>query len=164
MLFYSNFCQFSKEVLSRIIKLNVKNQVVLICVDVYRSKLPSNLSVVPTLMTHTGDMVIEEAIHERLDSLTSQNTPRDMFTGSATSFSFVDDAQGDGGFGGEDHYGVFGDDQKIYTPEDDMAAEEVTAAANHSSRSQNTSFEQLQSQRDQEMQNFLKNNPRTDRT
>lgn len=148
--------------LRRIIKLNVKNQVVLICVDVYRSKLPSNLNVVPTLMTHTGDMMVEEAIHDRLDKLTTQNTPRDMFTGSASSFSFVDDAQGDGGFGGEDHYGVFGDEQKIYTPEDDMSNEGATAATNNqtSSRSQNQSFEQLQSQREQEMQNFLKNNPR----
>jgi len=166
VLFYSNYCLFSKDVLSRIMKLNVKQHVVLVCVDVYKSKLPPTLRVVPTLMTPEGDMITEDEICERLSMLTSQHVPRDMYTTSGAAFSFVDDdpaggsgGGGGGGFGGEDHYGIFGEEQSIYTPDDD--------AVDNGNNGLNTgggghlSFEQLQAQREQEMQTFYKNNPRT---
>ena len=166
VLFYSNYCLFSKDVLSRIMKLNVKQHVVLVCVDVYKSKLPPTLRVVATLMTPEGDMITEDEICERLSMLTSQHVPRDMYTTSGAAFSFVDDdpaggsgGGGGGGFGGEDHYGIFGEEQSIYTPDDD--------AIDNGNNGLNTgggghlSFEQLQAQREQEMQTFYKNNPRT---
>ena len=163
VLFYSNYCLFSKDVLSRIMKLNVKQNVVLICVDVYKSKLPPTLRVVPTLMTPEGDMITEDEIYERLSTLTSQHVPRDMFTSSGAAFSFVDDADGGGGGGGggggEDHYGIYGEEQSIYTPDED-AVDSGNSGLN-SGGGGHLSFEQLQAQREQEMQTFYKNNPRT---
>ncbi len=140
ILFYSNFCQFSKEVLSRIIKLNAKQRFVLICVELYKARLPPQVTVVPTIMTTEGDIIVEDDIYTYLDGIasTTTNTPRDMFTSSATGFSFLE-GDGEGGYGGEDNYGVFGEEQKIYTPEDDG---EVQSGLN---------FEQLQSQRDMDI-------------
>lgn len=160
VLFYSNYCLFSKDVLSRIMKLNVKQQVVLICVDVYKAKLPPSLTVVPTLMTPDGDMITEDDIYDRLEVLSSQHIPRDMYTSSGAAFSFVDDADGDGGgFGGEDHYGIFGEEQAIYTPEED-SIDNGNNALNNGGGGGHLTFEQLQAQREQEMQAFYKNNPR----
>jgi hypothetical protein len=167
VLFYSNYCLFSKDVLSRIMKLNVKQHVVLICVDVYKRQLPPTLTVVPTLMTPDGDMITEDEIFDRLSMLTSQHVPRDMYTHSGAAFSFVDDADGDGsggggsggGYGGEDHYGIFGEEQSIYTPDEDS----IDPGNNglNSGGAGHLTFEQLQAQREQEMQVFFKNNPRT---
>jgi hypothetical protein len=168
VLFYSNYCLFSKDVLSRIIKLDVKQHVVLICVDVYKAKLPSSLTVVPTLMKADGNMITDDEIYDRLDVLSNQHVPRDMFTSSGTAFAFVDDGAGDGGFGGEYHYGIFGQDQEIYTPEEDAIdigggngnnAGQKSVAANNGGGN-NLTYEQLQAQRDSEMQAFQKTNPR----
>lgn len=138
VLFYSNFCQFSKEVISRIIKLNAKQHFVLVCVEVYKARLPPQVSVVPTILTTEGRVIVEDEIYTHLDAIAPATSgPRDMFTNSATGFSFLE--SGDGGYGGEDTYGVFGEEQKIYTPEDDG---DVQSSLN---------FEQLQSQRDMDI-------------
>lgn len=148
VLFYSNFCQFSKEVLNRIIKLNAKSRFVLICVELYKARLPPQVSVVPTIMTTEGDIIVEDGILAYLDAIPT-NTPRDMFTSSGTGFSFIEGEAGEGGYGGEDNYGVFGEEQKIYTPEDDG---EVQSGL---------SFEQLQSQRDMDVKKLYTNQIQT---
>ena len=168
VLFYSNYCLFSKDVLSRIMKLDVKQHVVLICVDVYKAKLPSTLSVVPTLMKADGKMITDDEIYDRLDVLSNQHVPRDMFTSSGNAFAFIDDGAGDGGFGGEYHYGIFGEDQEIYTPEEDSA--DTVGKGNNGGQKPggmggggvgggHLTYEQLQAQRDSEMQAFQKSNP-----
>ena len=141
-------------------KLDVKQHVVLICVDVYKAKLPSSLTVVPTLMKSDGKMITDDEIYDRLDVLSNQHVPRDMFTSSGTSFAFVDDGAGDGGFGGEYHYGIFGEDQEIYTPDEDAVEGMQKSAGPNSGGGSYLTYEQLQAQRDSEMQAFQKNNPR----
>lgn len=146
ILFYSNYCQFSKDVLSRIIKLDAKSDFVLVCVEVYKARLPPQVTVVPTILTRDGKLLIEDDINTYLDRSASKynNGPRDMFTQSLAGFSYLD--ANDGGYGGEDHYGVFGEDQKIYTPEEDGDAQG------------GLTFEQLQSQRERDIQSVLNKN------
>lgn len=147
VLFYSNFCQFSQDVLNRIIKLGIKDRFVLICVELYKSKLPPTLKVVPTIITRDGTEITDDALSQYIDMLVpSTSAPRDMFTTSAAGFSFIDAE--DGGFGGEEHYGVFGEEQRIETPEES----EIPAAMTTATRS--LTFEQLQSMRDMDDQNF----------
>ena len=111
-------------------------------------------------MTPDGDMITEDDIYDRLDILSSQHVPRDMYTSSGASFSFVDDAD-DGGGGGEDHYGIFGEEQAIYTPDEDMLeGGNANNGSNSGGGGGHLTYEQLQTQREQEMQAFFKNNPR----
>ena len=146
VLFYSNFCQFSQDVLNRVMKLGIKDRFVLICVELYKSKLPPNLKVVPTIITKDGAEITDDAVYQYIDRLVNANVPRDMFTSSAAGFSFVDAE--DGGYGGEDLYGVFGEDQRIETPEES----EIPASMTTATRS--LTFEQLQSMREMDDQNF----------
>ena len=64
MLFYSNYCQFSKEILVEITKNNIRHNLLLICVDSGKYKIPHCITTVPSILS--GDlkkMYIDDQIY-----------------------------------------------------------------------------------------------------
>jgi hypothetical protein len=143
VLFYSNYCLFSKKLLTDIQKLNLKDNFIMICVEHYKSAIPATIDRVPTIVTTERDILCEDRIHAYIEAIANggrsrsqeeakpakSNTPENMFSMTAAGFSYLDDDQagdGGGGGGGDDGgsvgsamYGLFGQDQRIETPADD---------------------------------------------
>lgn len=149
VLFYSNYCLFSKKLLTDIQKLNLKDNFIMICVEHYKSAIPSTIDRVPTIVTTERDILCEDMIHAYIEAVANSgrrtkeegngagnkevlhpknNAPENMFSMTAAGFSYLDDdgMAGGGGGGGDDAgsvgsamYGLFGQDQRIETPADD---------------------------------------------
>lgn len=102
LLFYSNFCDFSKEVVTQVTKKNLRHHVLLVCIDGGKYQIPSCISCVPSLLTANRDMVyVEKALHEYLEerarTLYPQHQDERIQTFSwegnnySESYSFVND-------------------------------------------------------------------------
>lgn len=119
IIFYSNYCVFSREVVDSIIKRDLKNNFVFICVDTNRHRIPQQIDRVPALyLRQTGDVIFEDDIITYIEKhITEDISPIDNSTYS-DCFSFLDDNQSQMGF---KQFGVFGQEQQIYTPDDDTS-------------------------------------------
>lgn len=64
VLFFSNFCKYSKDIIVLITKKNLTNFFVLICIDnpSVRGKLPSFVTCVPTLVTNKKEVLVDDTI------------------------------------------------------------------------------------------------------
>lgn len=125
VLFYSNYCVYSKQLMVDLNKLNLKDTFVMICVENYKRSIPPNIDRVPTIMTTSGEILCDDDIAMYLDSRISREVdpgtsnhvhdPEDLFSHTNAGFAYLDDdSRGNGGA-----YGIFGDDQHIETPEED---------------------------------------------
>ena len=129
ILFYSHFCNFSKEVMSLMHKLNIKNEFLLVCVEKFSRSIPKTITCVPTILTRNGQLLVEDDIqgyiqlvssHKKSSaSSSSSSSPQDVFSNTAAGFSYLDDpVEGNNGVD-SGAYGVFGMDQRIETPDED---------------------------------------------
>jgi hypothetical protein len=100
ILFYSNFCEYSKEVLGIIAKKNIRNDFVLVCVDNRTSNLPSFVDRVPLIFSITTEVIVDEGIQKYIDTKYSSNNgdlePFSLFSASGKSnysdaFSFIEE-------------------------------------------------------------------------
>ena len=62
ILFYSNFCEFSKEVIRDVTKKDLRSRFVFICIDDNRHKLPDIVDRVPTIVSNSHTVFIEDDI------------------------------------------------------------------------------------------------------
>ena len=78
LLFYSNFCEFSKEIIGILIKQNIRNNFLLVCVDTRKFDIPRVIDHVPAILRpNTGEVITEENLYKYLESITvttKQNT------------------------------------------------------------------------------------------
>jgi hypothetical protein len=130
ILFYSHFCNFSKEVLSMMHKMNVKNDFLLVCVEKHAKSIPKNITCVPTIMTRTQQFLVEDDIQGYIQIVASHKksggsggaadtAPQDVFSNTNAGFSYLDDPiEGNNGVD-SGAYGIFGMDQRIETPDED---------------------------------------------
>lgn len=71
VLFYSEFCFFSKDVMALITKKNVAASFLLVCVDTYRQMLPVFVHSVPTILTHDQRVLEGQAVLDLVDNMQS---------------------------------------------------------------------------------------------
>lgn len=67
ILFYSDYCFFSKDVMSLITKKNLVQLFLMVCVDAYRDQLPAFVQSVPTIFTHDRRVLEGESAHNYVD-------------------------------------------------------------------------------------------------
>lgn len=100
VLFYSNYCNFSKEVLGDIIKRNIRDLFVLVCVDQNRYTLPPFVDRVPLIVTPQKEIITDESLSKYIEELHKQhgNAEIEAFTVSTSRmsmfsdpYSFIDD-------------------------------------------------------------------------
>lgn len=69
VFFYSEFCQFSKDVMALITKKNVSTLFLPVCVDTYREMLPVFVHSVPTIFTHDKRVLEGQAAYDLIDNM-----------------------------------------------------------------------------------------------
>ena len=75
ILFFSNLCNFSKEVLSTITRKNIRNAFILICVDTV-TNLPPFVDRVPFIINkQTRDMYVDDNIDKIIDEIHKKMYP-----------------------------------------------------------------------------------------
>jgi len=104
ILFYSNYCTYSKEIVATFSKLGLQKSVVFICVDDRNIRLPRFITVVPTLYLNKQKKILtDEEITNWMNEQTKKEGEEDLMAyhgnngGYSSSFSFLDDG-GEGGF------------------------------------------------------------------
>lgn len=89
ILFYSNFCTYSKEVITSIQKTEFNNNITYICVDDRNIQLPSFVQAVPTIyLINEKKILVDDEITNWIESKTNTNNNDLMaYYDSGASFS-----------------------------------------------------------------------------
>lgn len=122
-MFYSNLCDFSKDVLTTLVKHQLKDSFMMVCVDNKNLRLPPFVDRVPLIYTTNKKLFADDHLMSYLKSKISSNTLQPysligMNTGSLSeSFSFLD-AGDEFGETSSRNYNLLGVEQKIYAPEE----------------------------------------------
>lgn len=70
LLFYSNYCDFCKEVINVLIKKNVRNRFLLVCVDTRKFDIPSFIDRVPSILnSKTNEVYMDGEVYKYIDNL-----------------------------------------------------------------------------------------------
>jgi hypothetical protein len=98
ILFYSNYCQYSREILSILQKYNILDKVVLINISTGKYKIPSVISKVPSLYVNKNilsDSDLENFITNNLINSNNEKIeaffPSEMNSGIGYSYSYLGD-------------------------------------------------------------------------
>lgn len=167
IIFYSNFCTYSKEIINQISKTPINDNILYVCVDDENIQLPNFIKAVPTIyLVSQKRIVVDESIpkwiEEQLTSHESKNSNEELqaYFGQCdssygSSFSSLDNSEQKPYVSSS--FTFIGDEQKITTPNDDSINQ------NQSQNRQNNSFmkdglsneyEQLQNSRNNEFQSI----------
>lgn len=147
ILFFSNFCCHSKELVKKISSTPLKNELLYICVDDKNIRLPPFIQVVPTIyLVKNKSILVEDKITEWIDSKNEQDTGEilayhgNSMNSISTNFSFLDnDAET---LKINSRYTLLDEHGEIDTPK--------TFDDNSNNSQLNKDFEKLQQMRDQE--------------
>lgn len=151
ILFFSNFCQFSNDILKMIEKNNIKNQFILINISQKKYKIPLIITTVPTILLNDKKTIIQDDnLDKFLDNLSKKNQNIDPFTnikGISNEYSFLDD---DNNVNSTLNFGLINREEHIVTPpEDGNSATSVSI---------NDKINNMQEQRNIDIQNFFNKN------
>jgi len=120
LLFYSNYCSFSNEIVDKITKYNLKDKFLLINISKYRLKIPKNIvNVVPTILLNDKKTIyIDKELEDFLDKLSQNNKDVDPFipfSSISSNYSFVEsfEKQNDSL---TKNFGLINGEQNISTP------------------------------------------------
>ena len=100
LCFYSNYCDFSKEILTLITKKNLRNNILLVCIDNGKYQIPPCITHVPSLLNAARDSIyIEDGLVKYLEEKAKTLYPQDeniqtfSWEGNnySESYSFVND-------------------------------------------------------------------------
>lgn len=67
LLFYSNFCEHCKKLIGLLIKQNLRDQFVLVCVDKKEFRIPPFIDRVPSILTVKKELYTEDSIFKYID-------------------------------------------------------------------------------------------------
>jgi len=92
ILFYSNYCAFSKEVINKVSKTSISDNLIYICVDDKNIQLPPFLKAVPTIYSIKDkqaytDNELESYIESLLNPTKGVPTELDAYFNSNSNFS-----------------------------------------------------------------------------
>ncbi len=132
-----------------ITKLNIKNRFLMVCIEKHRASIPPAIDRVPAILTHDRELVLDEDITSFVHGLvqsdkdtvdktggqkkasSSHQTPKELSSAGGAGFSYLGGEGGAGSAGGGEFssfdedisgtssFGIFGQDQRIETPNDD---------------------------------------------
>lgn len=152
ILFFSNYCEYSNEVLNLIIRKNIANEFMMVCVDTNKYNLPSFVDRVPVVFTKSeqvlSDDIIVKYINELYPCVTEDILPFSLGSQALTNqFAFL-----------EDHtettlapqaYTMIGDEHKIM-----MRPEATTSDESKKSKFDSSMLDKFVQDRDHDLQNF----------
>ena len=173
ILFYSNFCSFSRETLDFVNKRDLRGAFNLMCVDnpAVSSKLPSFVDRVPLVVAPDRKCYADAELSDLLDRMANGGGSGDVqaFFGQATSYSdgfaFIKDesvsaAAGDDDEGGmlPTHYVRFGADDQltIPTPSDEQYGSRCSSNGGSGKGQQ---LENIMSQREADLMSIQRQQP-----
>jgi hypothetical protein len=120
LLFYSNFCSFSNEIVDKITKHSLNEKFLLINISKHKFKIPTNITTVPTvLLNDKRTIYTDNELEDFLDKLAEKNNkevdPFTPFGSISTNYSFVDsfEKQNDSL---TKNFGLIDGEQNISTP------------------------------------------------
>lgn len=90
VLFYSQQCQHSKNVIMTIQKSSIQNDIKMFCIDGFQP-LPSYLTHVPTLKIYPSTLLIGDEIIEWLEKNKPREEIRDQIANSTGDYTMLDD-------------------------------------------------------------------------
>lgn len=149
ILFYSNSCGFSKEILHIIATHHLKDRFMLVSVDNRNLKLPPFVDRVPLLYTHSKILIADENLLNYVKSFVSASTlqPYALVGANTTSytdnFSFLQETETELGDSSR-NFNVLGFEQPIYISKDD-----------ENNNNLNMSLEKYMADRDADLQKIL---------
>jgi hypothetical protein len=123
ILFYSNLCEFCKQVLTNLVKNNIKNKFMLVCVDNKNLNLPPFVDRVPLIYTTQKKVFADDNLINFIQSKVASSSlqPYSLVGLNTNSFSdnysFISDSDNVL----EDssrNYNMIGVEESIYVPED----------------------------------------------
>ena len=101
IVFYSNFCSFSKEIVALLSKSAIHQSLVYICVDDKNINLPNFITVVPTIyISQDRKILTDDEISKWIESKNPKKEDEDIMayhgnsmgvSGFSTSFSFLEE-------------------------------------------------------------------------
>jgi hypothetical protein len=123
ILFYSSYCQFSRDIINYIVKKDLKPNFVFIPVESNKDRIPPQVDRVPALLLgQTGHIIFEDDILQFINTLCEDVEPQEHLSSAySDNFSFIE---------GEDmnsntstslckNFAIFGNEQRIHTPEEE---------------------------------------------
>lgn len=154
IVFYSNYCNYSKEVINTLSKSSLHQSLVYICVDDRNIKLPNFVTVVPTVyLSNERRILVDDEITGWIEQNTQQsNGDGDLMAyhgssmgsgGFSTSFSFIEDGVKENNMIAQYSF-LDGPNQTIETPK------EFTGSTKKSGSGMDKAYEQLQQSRNNE--------------
>jgi hypothetical protein len=123
ILFYSNLCEFCKDVLTNLIKNSVKDKFMLVCVDNKNLNLPAFVDRVPLIYTTQKKVFADDNLLHYIQSKVESSSlqPYSLVGLNTNSFSDNYSFISDGDNMLEDssrNYNILGVDNAIYAPKD----------------------------------------------
>ena len=75
LLFYSNFCEHCNNLVNMMIKKNVRDSFILVCVDKRDLKIPGFVDRVPTILTAKKEIYTDDSLYKYVDSKIVKHNP-----------------------------------------------------------------------------------------
>lgn len=153
VIFLSNFCEYSNEILNLIVKKNAKPDFVVICVDNNRYQLPNFVDKVPLIYTKNDEIVYDDSIIKYLEMLYPTETEEIMPwsiqqpSNYSNQFSFLLDDSADLQNKG---YTILGYDQRISTTIED-------SDTSKKGKFDSSQMDKYMQERENDEQNFKRN-------
>ena len=141
IIFYSNYCTYSKEIINQISKTPINDNIIYVSVDDENIQLPPFVNAVPTIyLVNEKKIVVDEQINDWIKSKISKpvdDTLQPYFGGCdssySSSFSSIDDKELKPYISS---FTFLGDEQKIETPNDSNSG----SGSNNSSEGYSQSY------------------------
>lgn len=154
IFFYSNHCEYCKEILNYMTQHNLKPLFLHVCVDNPRYRLPDFVDRVPLIYTKTQHVLTDQSITDYLDDhrpKAKDIEPFSLMQGTANysdMFSFLDSSE-EGVVKG---YTYLGSDQPI-----PMVAEEVERGNSSKAKFDSAVLEKYMAERDNDIKRIIGN-------
>jgi hypothetical protein len=163
ILFYSNYCQYSREILNTLQKYNILDKIVLINISTGKYKIPSIIIKVPSLYVKKNvlcDSDLENFITNNLINSGNENIeaffPSEMNSGIGYSYSYLGD--GDDNIKNSLMYIDEINNNKITTPdENDFLSSDSTVNMNKFKEQRELDIQKiLSTDKNAEQRNFIR--------
>lgn len=153
IVFYSNHCNFSRQILQIINEHHLKERFLMVCIDNRNLKLPPFVDRVPLVYTTQQKLYADENLLDYIKSyIQSSSLQPYALVGTNTSsytdnYSFLSDAEAELGDSSR-NFNILGFEQPIYAPKEDEGQK-------------NNSLEKYMAERDADIQKIMGRKPNT---
>jgi len=166
IIFYSNFCTYSKEIINQISKTPINDNILYVCVDDDNIQLPNFINAVPTIyLVEKKRIVVDEAISKWIQEQLSKS--EDVKSDDIQAYFGSNDSSYGSSFSTLDNkdekpfissFTYLGEEQKINTPEEDSSKSNSNSNSNsrdsYGNSGMSNDYEKLQNERNTDFQNI----------